>query len=433
MGFFKRLFTSDPRRDLERAEALLAGGNAQRALELARRAEAQALAGDKNRTRALVEQARQALASTALEKASLAESSEYFDDAAEWLAVALEHIDDREQRSSLEELRQRLLERAHESEDEAWEPPPEAHTEITTELDPGTHYQTLVDMLVEGVAERYDDRPPAFRAAYVALNEGRVAEAHESFEELATAGGDDPVILLERGRSRLASGQAEGAAADLEAAWPAFGDQPLDLAGEMSLPALWADAMLTLGRPQPVIERLAELVDPVATAPLCERYAQALLQAEQFAEARAFLTSAVVDNPVRPAFAFQLAGTLDGLGERPAAIDCLETAIAPSCATGCAPRAKHLPSLRALAALYLEDGSHPQRVHELMTLVAQSLGGRLTGRDHSLLAGYYEQIGDAAAAEQARSHARRLSEEAATALEAGPTPPTPGAQMRAPL
>ena len=423
MGFLKRLFAGDPGHDLDRARTLLDDGEAQRALELARRAEKQAEGDEQDRARALAAEAGAALAAEALEKAALAESSEYFDDAAEWVDVALRHVADPARRSELEAQQQSLLERARAAEEEAWEPPPEPETDTHTELDPQIHYQALVDMLVEDVAGRYESRPPAFRIAYVALNEGRVDEAHEGFEILAEDG-DDPVLLFERGRSRLSVGRAEAAVPDLEAAWPAFGDGPLDLAGELSVPGLWADARLALGDPAPVIERLAELADPVSSAPLAERYAEALLAAEQTEEARDFLASAAARNSGRDRFAFLLAQALDRLGERAASIDCLETAIAPSCATGCAPRKKYLPSFRALAALYLDDESRPERVRELMTTVAQALGGRLTGRDHLVLARYYEQIDDPEAAEHARGHARRLRDEAAAGqtVEAAPAP-----------
>ncbi len=47
MGFLNRLFAGDPKRDIERAEALLDKGEAERALELARRAEERAQAAEK--------------------------------------------------------------------------------------------------------------------------------------------------------------------------------------------------------------------------------------------------------------------------------------------------------------------------------------------------------------------------------------------------
>ena len=288
-------------------------------------------------------------------------------------------------------------------------------------------------MLVEEVAEHYEGRLPAFRIAYVALNEGRVAEAHEAFEILAASADEDPVVRFERGRSRLAVGDVAGAVPDFEAAWPTFGDGALDLTGELSVPGLWAEAMLALGQPVPVIERLVKLADPIDAAPVSERYAQALMAAERLEDARDFLTAAVAKNPSRDLFAYQLAQTFEQLGERTAAIDCLEIAIAPSCTTGCAPRQKYLPSFRALVSLYLADESQPERVHELMTVIARALGGRLTSGDHTLLARYYEQIGDAEAAEHAHGHAQRLRQEAAPleTVDAGPAPA--GGQMRAPL
>ncbi len=430
MSFLKRLFSGDPQRDLERAAAQLARGEPERALELARRAGQRSEGAVQEQARALVDQAREASSAAALEKASVAESSEYFEDAAEWISVALEHASET-RRGELEARRRSLLERAEEAESESWEPPAEAREDSQTELDHGVHYQALIDMLVEDVADLYASRTPAFRAAYVAFNEGRIADAHEAFEALAAAAGEDPVVRFERGRNRLEVGDAEGAATDFEAAWPEFGDQPLDLAGELSVPGLWAEAMLALSRPEPVIERLASLADPIDAAPLVERYAQALIRAERFEDARDVLAVASNRNPARDAFAYLLALTLDRLGERAAAIDCLEAAIAPSCVTGCASRPKYLPSFRALASLYLDDESSPERVRELMTEVARALGGRLASGDQALLARYYDQIGDAQAAEQARDHARRLGREADTAETTGPA--SLGGQMKTPI
>ena len=432
MGFLKRLFSGDPQRDLERAETLLEGGESEKALELARKARARVPATDRDRADALVEKVRGAVATMAIEKASLAESSEYFEDAVEWLDVALEHVGDEARRGQLETLRASLLERAREAREEAWEPQ-ESESEPQTELDPGAHYQALTDMLVEEVAERYEAQLPPFRLAYVALNEGRVAEAHSTFEALEPSA-DEAVFRLERGRCRLAIGDADGALSDLEAVWPSFGDQPLDLAGELSVPGLWAEAMLALDRPAGVIERLGPLADPIAAAPVAERYGQALLEAEHFDEARTFLAAAAAGNGARPLFPYLLAKALASLGERSSAIDCLETAIAPSCVTGCAPKARHIPSFRALASLYLDEETEPDRVRQLMTLVAQTLGGRLAGTDHLLLARYYDQIGDAEAAGHARDHARELEAAAESGtLEAVPSAPAMGAQRRAPL
>ena len=440
MDFLRRLFTgsriSDPRREAERAEAWLAKGEAERALEVALRLVEAGSPAEQSRARGIAERARRALVEGAIEKAALAESSEYFEDAAEWLESALEHTDGA-QRGELEERRQGLLARAREAESEdAWEPPEESEpeSEKVTELDPDSHYLALVDMLSDQVAVRYSGLPAAFRSAYVDFNEGRLVEASAALDELAE-GGEDPVIRLERGRCRLLLDDAAGAAGDFEAVWETFGDEPLDLAGELSVPALWAEAKLALGGGREVIERLGELADPAAGNPtLSNRYAEALLAENRLQDARRFLVSAVARFPSHPDFPHQLALTLGRLGDRGAAIDCLETAIAPSCAGGrCARPAKHLPSIRVLVSFYLDEEGHADRVHQLMTLVAQALRGRLSSEDHALLVRYYRQIGDPEAADLAAAAARELRDAGADAKLEVPSPVAGGALNRPPI
>ncbi|MCP3961867.1 MAG: hypothetical protein GY719_28835 [bacterium] len=439
MGFLKRLLggsDGDPRRDIERAETLLAKGEIERALELAERAAGRGSPSQEQSAADVARRARRALVDGALEKAALAESSEYFEDAAEWLETAIEHLDDEPRRAELTERRAALLTRAEEAEQEApWEPPPEADVEPGTEVDPDSHYMALVDMFRESAAELYTSLPAAFRRAYVDLNEGRPEKAMPVLDDLAD-GAEDPVLHFERGRCRLMLGDAEGAVDDLETAWEAFGDEPLDRVGELSVPGFWADAMLGLGRGRQVIERLGDLADPAADNPaLSEIYGEALLAENRLDEARRFLTGAAIRYPSRPAFSHQLAMALGRSGERAAAIDCLEASIAPSCASGgCAKPPKHLPSIRFLASLYLDQGGHADRVHQLMTLVAQALRGRLGGEDHSLLGKYYDEIGDPEAAEHARSEARRLRDAGSAAGDLEAAPALGGApHKRAPL
>jgi tetratricopeptide (TPR) repeat protein len=436
MGFLSRLFASDPRRDIERAEALLEKGEAARALELARRAEERAQAPDRSHAARLAARARSALVAGALEKAELAESSEYFEDAVEWISAALEHVADEAERQELEERLGTLEAQARAADrEDPWEPPPPPEAEPATQLDPDTHYLALVGMLGEDFADLYEDRPAAFRRAYVDLNEGRIEAALETLDLLAEARGEDPVTLFERGRCRLMLGDTEGALADLEAAQETFGDRAVDLTGDLSVPVLWAEAMLVLGRHEPVIERLEALAAPAAGNPaISYRYAQALLAAERFDDARKFLAVAASTYPGNPVFPQQLALVLVRLGEKAAAIDCLEAAIAPSCAGGrCGRPRKHLPSIRALASLYLDEGDSPDRVRELMKLVALELSGQLTSEDHALLARFHEQTGDPEAAALAAAEADRLRSEGAVSEGRGTLPAPLGAQKRAPL
>ncbi len=412
MGFLKRLFAGDPRQDLERALAELDKGEARRALDYGRRAMRQATGVDKERATTVVAQAREALAAGALEKAGLAIESDYFDDAAEWLRGALEHVDDPAQRQELEQRLKAVEIRAREIEDEAYQLP-ELDNELATELDPDVHYQALVGMLVEDAADLYANLPQAFRGAYVDLNEGRVEQALAALDDLVAAGDDNPATRFERGRCLLLMGDGERAVADFEAVWEGLGDQPLDLSGELSVPGLWAEAMLIRGEANPVLDRLADLGDPSAGRPtLSSCFARALIAVGDLEQARSFLASAASRFGSHPEFSFLLASVLAQLGDPAAAADCLEIAIAPSCVSGqCAKPPKHLPSIRLLTALYLEAGSQDRRVMQLLKLVTEELGGHLTSEDYELLAKHHQLVGEPEAAELAATEARRLRDD----------------------
>lgn len=293
MGLFDRFFRKDPGAELSRAEELLAAGRAYDALHAARRAEELAAGpegdGVRLRAREVEGLAREVLVASALEEADRAEADEDYDDAAEWVASALEHLTAdgataplaKELRRRLQGLRARarevarqpLLLRRQEGDEEAEPAGPDP-------LDLEIHFGTLVGTLDEEVADRhYLHRPIPFQQAYVELNEGRLEEALAALDALAAAEPDDPVVRLERGRARLLTGDPAGARQDFEAAWPALGDGPLDASGELSVPALWAGAALAAGEPEAVVERLADLAGPDGEDPqLLALRVQALLE-----------------------------------------------------------------------------------------------------------------------------------------------------------
>lgn len=295
MGLFDRLFRKDARAELARAEELLAAGRAYDAFHAARRAEEAASGpeGDAVRLRAreVAGTAREVLVASALEEADRAEADEDYDDAAEWVASALERLTAdgaapplaKELRRRLQALRSRarevarqpLLLRREEEDGEAEPAGPDP-------LDLETRFGTLVGTLDEEVADRhYLHRPIPFQQAYVDLNEGRLPEARAALDALAAAEPDDAVVRLERGRARLLGGDPAGAREDFEAAWPALGDAPLDASGELSVPALWAGAALAAGEPRAVADRLAGLAGPDGDDPqLLALRAQALLDVD---------------------------------------------------------------------------------------------------------------------------------------------------------
>lgn len=424
------LFRKDAAKELGRAEAWLAGGDPVRALETARRFLDDRDAAHRTRATALVQQARDALVAQAQTRAASAEQAGDLADAADWLHAALQHLGPGAQQAELEARVEALEARAEQQRLEDLRRADEETVEMPEyELDLEAHYGMLVDTLVEEVAERYEDQTPELQQALVDLNEGRVEAAREALEDLAARSPADPVLRFERGRCRLLQGDHAGAREDFEAAWPVFGDEPLDLAGSLSVPGLWAEAALGEGDAQAVLDRLEELAHPSdGPADLTGLYGQALIAAGDLPKARRWLAVAREHHPGRPDFSHDLAYVLDALGERSLAIQCLETAVAPSCATGnCARPPLHLPSLRALAILHLEEGGDLNRVEDLLAWMRQAQRGRLGAEDQRILARLHERKGDPQAAEAALAEARRLEAEQPSVPAAGAPVPQMGA------
>ena len=439
------LFGSDPRRVLDRAAARLARGDATGARELAEPLLRDSDPGHRDRATQILDDARRALLDSTLARAAEAEDEGQPDDAADWLDAALQYAGD-EARGEIAARRTALLNKAAEGrvslafDDDGgggdYGPTP---AEDLDSLDADAAFGTLVETLGEDVAHEYAARPEAFRAAYLALNAGRFEEARAALDALVEAAPDDPVYRLERGRARLLAGDPAGARADFEAVWERWGDAPLDLAGRFSLPVLWAQALLDLGEAEPVVERLAGLVESSRDDPeLPLLYGRALLATGRLAEARAVLAQAAGWFPRDPDLPLLLAEALAKLGRRRDAIACLEAAIAPSCSTGdCNAPPLHPPSLQRLVALYVEelesgagDGGTGvdreealERAGALLPLLARAQGGRLSPHQHRLAARWYELSGAPETAARARAEADRL--EAARAA-AGPGEPIPG-------
>lgn len=413
MGLFDRLFPPDPQRALARAQSALAAGEPTRVLELLERVRESLSLAQRQQAERLLAEAHETLASMALSRAALAEESGYLEDAAEWIRTACEHVADEARRGELRARAEALVAQAEEAaapaapETAELEAEPEILVEPVADLDPDDHYDVLVDMLDDDVAERYRNRPAAFRRAYVELNSGQTETATAVLEELAEAHPDDPVYRFERGRCRLYRGEHEGARSDLEAVWEIFCDDPLDRQGTLSVPGMWGEAMLGLGRVNELIERLDEVADPRhGDLPLCHAYALALVVAQRFDELRGYLPEAIKYFPDEPAFPSYLAAVLQDQGQPEAAIECLEWAIGPRCTSrGCQRREPELPLLVALAALYLDHGRRTDRAAELLGMISQ----RLPKEDGPREALRRLEAGDVEGARQAMAQAQGRS------------------------
>jgi tetratricopeptide (TPR) repeat protein len=407
------LFSKNWAKELDRAEGLLQRNLPVAALEIAERAASRAEPGVQKRAAAMIVTARQAVLDSVLAKAAAAEAGGDLEDAADWLLAAVEHEPSAVRRDELEARRQALLDRADRAYG-TWPESAQTSTVIANEAaaaDVEFRYETLITMLGEETRALYEKRAVDFKKAFVDLNEGRTAAALEAFESLAEAVPEDPVVRLERGRARLLSGDPAAARSDFAEAWDGFGETLLDTHTSLLVPALWAEASLAAGHASEVAERLEPLASPATGDPeLCRLYAMALLGTGRLDRAVAHLEAVLSRQPGDPDLNLLLAQTLASAGDTERAITGLELAIAPSCAAGgCARPAAHLPSFRLLARLHLEHGEGPERVRELMALVANAQQGHLESQDLEILAAYYEATGDGAAAKDAAAEARRLA------------------------
>lgn len=286
-------------------------------------------------------------------------------------------------------------------------------------------YEVFVHSLRDDVAPRYRGRPAGFRRAVLDLGEQLEPETSQAaIEALAEADPADPVLRLERGRWRLARGDAAGARADLEAAWAAFGDAPLDLGGVLSIPEMWCAAALAAGDHAAVLARLEERGELTLSDPeLSLYYAEALLAAGEDAEAASFLGESVAHFPRRTDVAHLLAATLHRVGDAAGAIRVLEGSLR-ACGPGCSASALHPPSLRLLATLYADAGGPAERLGDVLRLLRGAQGGEFEPGDWRLQARYHELAGEPKAAERARG---RAGVPAGAAWSGDGPPPTPPA------
>ena len=438
----RALFGKDPEADLDKGEKLLEREPV-RALELAERAGKSDRHEIRARAEDLAARARARLLDNIYARADEAEGKGELEHAASWLEAALVHERDEPKREEVAARRERLLETADEQHnpfgegrarrrllggDEDDEGPVEAAGDAADPADDDVEdrYETLVAMLAPEVAALYEDRPGAFRQAVVRLNDGDAAAALPLLEGLLAEDPDDPVLLLERGRARLLLGDAAGARGDLAAARPTFGDGPIDATDSLSLPLLEGEAALAAGDARAAADRLAELADPAdGRIELCQVYATALVELGDEG-AVAYAQDALAVFPRDPRLRLLLGEALARAGDLEGAIAVLERAAAPGAAGRGGRTARHLPSLRALAELYLQRGDSPDRAAELMAMVAHEQDGLLGAADHATLARYYRQVGDEESAAWSEAEAQRLTAAGGGELSAPPGALSPG-------
>jgi len=385
MGLLRSLF-GNADRDLERVESLIDDGEVSKAIDLARRL----LKADGGRLREqaakMLLRATTAAIEQAEERATAMEEAGHLDDAVEWLEGALDRLSGAdaelgsrrpEIEKRLDDLRGRAVEQsANELEEDlmaaAAVPAVEASSEVELEeeLD---EYRTLTDTLGDQLAQLYAEQPEAFRRAVVAISQGN---GEAALGELETLDEKDPLVALERGRARLLMGSYREAREDFEAAWPTFGDEPLDHHGLLSLPLLWSDAAIGEGDSEAIVERLIDIEEARWASPLLtEHLARALIDCAREEEAIELLESATEEFVGQPVFPFLQASVLVDRSDPEAAIDLLESSVRASTRQGAGSPRIHPPSMELLVRLLIEHEGDPARAYELLNMAAYAAGG----------------------------------------------------------
>ena len=414
------IFKKDWSAELDRVSGYLRDDEPVLALELLRKIERRVDGDLLSRARELIETSEIELFDSLLRRAQNSESQGELADAADWLLAAIDRCKTDAERKTIEGRREELLRQIEDGINPFGNGPQVAPQAEWTESDTEFQFDALVQTLVPSMAELYLDRPIDFQSALVALNQGDATVAIEQLERLLTESPEDSILRLERGRAHLLLGNNDLARQDFEAVWDSLGTDDIDTAGSHSVPSLWAECTLETD-PEVVALRLEPLAAPhQASTHLCELYAAALVRLGDTERAIPYLQSTLRNYPSEQRFSFLLARVLVEDGEVLEAIACLEAAVGPGCSSGCAVGPRHLPSVRALATLYLNTESNLERVAELMAVVAQSQRGNLKNEDHLILARYYDLTGNEEAASSARVEAERLLTLGPTA-ESGPT------------
>lgn len=425
MSFLANLFSKSPatlvgqgRRALQAREWAEAKRHLEKALERA--------AGEPRvaeEARALLGEARSGLVRLNLQHADSCARGGEMEAALESLDVALENTEDPVEKTRIEQLRHRYrtrgaprdrdAERAAASRSAAADSPrPEAGAAGGESEEPDfgdlDRFDLWLASLTEDAARRFEEEGEEFRRACVALEDGDGRGAATALDRLLSSRPDDPLLLFQRGRARLLTGDLPGAARDLEPVRRAWGFAALDAAGHLHVGLLLAEAYAAQGKRDEAEEVLrAAAEERQGDYEVWSNLGQLLVAKEALDEAAGIGDRLVGLQPRRIEGYLVIAEVARHRGELGRAVDALEAGIGTCCGKGGSCRVKpvDVPAARLLADLYLQQGRQPERVDTLLHQVLAAQGGEASWHDHFLFARLYKLTGRQEQMEQARARA----------------------------
>ena len=379
MGFFARLFGTDPSAKLDKARRLLDRGEyneARWAIDGLEGDEAESLrqqahAGLRqlNLDEAL---ARMRLGDRAVGEELLALAQEFGASAAELQAVrGTVRREQAEEKARIAEA-EAAKAKAEMGDDPLWSLPAD---------DPRLAYALALEAWPEALRARLVALGGAYAQAVMLLESGKASEA---LPQLLAFAEREPAASWDSARAAMAAGQLPLAASQLRRFGAEVGHQRI---GNTETAVIEAQVLARTGAGDEALTLLDAAVHSGAS--LAVRGARASLlealdrPAEAAREAEALITVAPKDQGLYRL----LARAREAQGDRGGAVLALEGGLACTCGSpgSCGNQAFDIEAGRTLARIYLEDRAEPARVHELLAEVGKA-GAPPTWDDHYITA-----------------------------------------------
>jgi tetratricopeptide (TPR) repeat protein len=242
---------------------------------------------------------------------------------------------------------------APEGGDPLWSLPPD---------DPRLRYALLLESWPESLRERLAALGPGYAQAVMLLEDGQAGPAREALSAFVEG---EPAARYDRARAALAAGQVVAAASDLATFGAAVGHLRI---GSTHTAVLLAQLLAQTGRGEDalgVIEAELERAPDLALEGTRASILEALGRLDDaIAAAEELLKKAPKDQGL-----FRLlARARIKKGDRPGAVGALEGSLASTCSSPgkCGNQPYDVTAARMLALLYLEDGVQAERVDQLI-------------------------------------------------------------------
>lgn len=360
MGFFGKLFGTDPESKIAKAERLIGLNEFHEARWI--------LEGlEHPRTDALMAQTMQGLVEANLEEGRARYSAGDREGAEEHLALAREFGATNDQLRTarrdgranmpIPKPKQPQLDTSPQGDDPIWSLPPE---------DPRLRFALLIERYPENLRERMLALGVGFAEAVLLTENGNPVAALKALQPFTAT---DDVARLERAKAAIAADELPAAASELMTFGDTVGHQVI---GASHTAVMLVQTLVRLGRAPEALECISPLVEatnsPTEKIMLASAEAQLLFLVNRIDEADTKTTALLRESSRDMGLVKLLARIRTRKGNRINAMQILEDGLNRCCSAPgkCGSQPLDVEAVRMLAILYLEDNLEPKRVQELL-------------------------------------------------------------------